>query len=124
MTPQHAAPFWCRIVILASCVLLLFASVTKLRAPSTFAETLSQQNALPASLIAPASWAVPSIELVLGLCGVCGVLLQRGVAPVGLAPVGKGPMARSPFSDWSHTSIPAGTWLATSVGMPMPRFTM
>lgn len=84
MTPQHASPLWCRIVILASCVLLLFAAVNKLRAPSTFAETLSQQNALPASFVAPASWAVPSIELILGLCGVGGVLLQRGVAPAGL----------------------------------------
>ena len=37
--------------------------------------------------------------------------------------VGKGPMPSRPFSLCSHTVMPAGTWLATSVGMPMPRFT-
>ena len=37
--------------------------------------------------------------------------------------VGDGPMPSRPFSDCSHTSTPAGTWFATSVGKPMPRFT-
>jgi hypothetical protein len=37
--------------------------------------------------------------------------------------VGNGPMPSRPFSLCSHTSIPLGTWLATSVGKPMPRFT-
>ncbi len=37
--------------------------------------------------------------------------------------VGKGPMPSMPFSDCSHTSLSGGTKLATSVGMPMPRFT-
>ena len=36
---------------------------------------------------------------------------------------GNGPIPSSPFSDCSHTCMPAGTWLATSVGMPIPRFT-
>ena len=36
---------------------------------------------------------------------------------------GKGPMPSRPFSDCSITSMLRGTWLATSVGMPMPRFT-
>ncbi len=37
--------------------------------------------------------------------------------------VGNGPMPSRPFSLCSQTSMPAGTWLATSVGRPMPRFT-
>ncbi|MCY1234402.1 hypothetical protein D9M72_469840 [compost metagenome] len=37
--------------------------------------------------------------------------------------VGNGPMPSRPFSDCSHTSMPAGTQLATSVGRPMPRLT-
>ncbi|KAG1369003.1 hypothetical protein G6F59_018754 [Rhizopus arrhizus] len=37
--------------------------------------------------------------------------------------VGNGPMPSRPFSDCSHTSTPLGTWLATRVGKPIPRFT-
>ena len=36
---------------------------------------------------------------------------------------GKGPMPSRPFSLCSVTRTPSGTWLATRVGMPMPRFT-
>jgi hypothetical protein len=36
---------------------------------------------------------------------------------------GKGPMPRRPFSECRVTSTPGGMWLATSVGMPIPRFT-
>src|SRR3990167_3439846 len=36
---------------------------------------------------------------------------------------GKGPMPSMPFSDCKVTLTPAGISLATSVGMPMPRFT-
>ena len=36
---------------------------------------------------------------------------------------GKGPMPSMPFSLCSVTFMPAGTWFATKVGMPMPRFT-
>src|SRR5262245_65231246 len=32
-------------------------------------------------------------------------------------------MPSSPFSEWITASRPAGMWSATSVGMPMPRFT-
>ena len=32
-------------------------------------------------------------------------------------------LKRNLFSDWKNTFVPCGTWLATSVGMPMPRFT-
>ena len=37
--------------------------------------------------------------------------------------IGLFPMPSIPFSDWSVTVMPAGMLLATSVGMPMPRFT-
>ena len=37
---------------------------------------------------------------------------------------GKGPIPNRPFSDCSQTSIPAGTQLATSVGIPIPRLTI
>ena len=37
--------------------------------------------------------------------------------------LGNGPMPSIPFSDCSVTRTSAGTWLATSVGMPMPRLT-
>src|SRR5215472_10225671 len=40
------------------------------------------------------------------------------------ASVGYGPSPRIPFSDWRITSMPGGMWLATSVGMPMPRLTV
>ena len=36
---------------------------------------------------------------------------------------GNGPRPRMPFSDCRMTSIPSGMQFATSVGMPMPRFT-
>src|SRR3954452_13024486 len=36
---------------------------------------------------------------------------------------GKGPTPSIPFSDWRITSIPLGMKFATSVGMPIPRFT-
>jgi hypothetical protein len=51
--------------------------------------------------------------------------LLAGVDEVGvdLVSVGKGPMPSMPFSLCSQTSMSAGTWLATSVGMPMPRLT-
>ena len=39
------------------------------------------------------------------------------------ASVGKGPIPNKPFSDWSQTSIPLGTWLATKVGIPIPKLT-
>jgi hypothetical protein len=71
-------------VILASGVLLLWTAFTKLRAPSTFAETLAQHEVIPPMLIAPVSWAVPCIELLVGVIGVGCVLLQRGVAGAGL----------------------------------------
>ena len=37
--------------------------------------------------------------------------------------IGTGPVPISPFSDWKKTWMPAGTKLATWVGMPMPRLT-
>src|SRR5262245_56689254 len=37
---------------------------------------------------------------------------------------GYGPRPRIPFSDWRMTSMSGGMWLAMSVGMPMPRFTV
>ena len=36
---------------------------------------------------------------------------------------GYGPTPNMPFSLCRTTSMPGGTWLATSVGMPMPRLT-
>src|SRR5262245_22719669 len=36
---------------------------------------------------------------------------------------GIGPVPIRPFSDWKNTVMPAGTKLATMVGMPMPRLT-
>src|SRR5215471_10728965 len=36
---------------------------------------------------------------------------------------GTGPVPIRPFSDWKKTRIEGGTKFATSVGMPMPRFT-
>ena len=36
---------------------------------------------------------------------------------------GKGPMPNMPFSDCRVTFMPSGMWLATRVGMPIPRFT-
>ena len=36
---------------------------------------------------------------------------------------GMGPVPISPFSDWKNMLTPAGTWLATKVGIPMPRLT-
>src|SRR4051794_14498140 len=36
---------------------------------------------------------------------------------------GGAPVPISPFSDWKKTCMPAGTKFATSVGIPMPRFT-
>ena len=36
---------------------------------------------------------------------------------------GNGPMPSMPFSLCRVTVTPAGTWLATRVGMPMPRLT-
>ena len=33
------------------------------------------------------------------------------------------PVPISPFSDWKNTCMPSGTKFATSVGIPMPRFT-
>ena len=37
--------------------------------------------------------------------------------------VGNPPIPSSPFSDCSQTTMPSGTWLATIVGTPIPRFT-
>ncbi len=52
---------------------------------------------------------------------VCLPALMRSAST--LSSVGKGPMPSSPFSDWSQTCIPSGMWLATRVGIPIPRFT-
>ena len=68
-----------------------------------------------------AALGLPNIDEPLMVVTVCLPALIRSASTS--SSVGKGPMPSMPFSLCSHTSLVAGTWLATSVGMPMPRFT-
>ena len=75
---------------------------------------------LPPRIIAKLSW-LPKMLLPGSVVTVCLPALMRSASTS--SSVGKGPMPSMPFSLCSQTSLVAGTWLATSVGMPMPRFT-
>ena len=61
----------------------------------------------------------------IAVCGSWLIGLLAGVDQVGidLVVVGERPDAEHPVLALQRDRHPCGTWLATSVGMPMPRFT-
>ena len=75
---------------------------------------------LPPRIIAKLSW-LPKIDEPAIVVTVCLPALIRSASTS--SSVGNGPIPSMPFSDCNHTSMSSGTKLATSVGMPMPRFT-
>ncbi|MCY1554369.1 hypothetical protein D9M68_909380 [compost metagenome] len=75
---------------------------------------------LPPRIMAKLSW-LPKIDEPAMVVTVCLPALIRSASTLSM--VGNGPMPSMPFSLCNHTSLSAGTKLATSVGMPMPRFT-
>jgi hypothetical protein len=75
---------------------------------------------LPPRIMAKLSW-LPKMDEPLMVVTVCLPALIRSASTS--SSLGNGPMPSMPFSDCSHTSMLLGTWLATKVGMPMPKFT-
>lgn len=74
---------------------------------------------LPPRIIAKLSW-LPKMLEPGSVVTVCLPALIRSAST--WSSVGNGPMPSMPFSLCSQTSL-VPVWLATSVGMPMPRFT-
>ena len=69
----------------------------------------------------PKDWALSKNDVLGSFVTVCLPALIRSASS---SPSnGNGPMPIMPFSLCSWMEMPSGMWLATSVGMPMPRLT-